>query len=613
MVSTYMLFRLDIQILRGIAVLYVILFHLNFEFFNSGFLGVDVFFVISGYLMTVIYKNSNAINFYKKRAKRLLPAYFFTIFIAILLAVVVVNPIDLEEVLEEAIYASLFLSNIGFLNIDTYYSSTEFRPLLHFWSLNVEIQFYLMFPLLFYFARKHLIFVLLIIGFSFTLCIYLVAINFSDASFFLMPTRIWEFFLGYVAAKYFNNEGQTNLSIPAMGLLGLVIILCIPLMPVDEHSTSIVFGHPGLWALFVCSATVLILVFKLPVYIEKCLVGKVLVQAGKYSYSAYLAHFIVIILYNYQPFAESNMVVLDSILGIFNNIVLIIILTFIIYNFGEKWFQKKSFSRKRIAGNIALLLMAGLISKPVQFQLLSDKEKLLYEASLNYSSKRCSAWQQIKNFNKSICALTDVNIQNENILLVGDSHAGAISSTFSSMAERLGYNVFLTKKNGALTKGALSTAELTTITIANNIDSVVFHYATQTLTKDNGYLLHEIKKFSHIAQQKGLNVSFIMPTPELIGKHPLKEIYQNIKNKKPLSFISIEDYQKRNSEIAIFLNDLNNLIEKYDTAHLFCHKNCNMIDELHQPIYVDAGHLTKTGASILLPVFKSVFENIAYN
>jgi len=74
-----------------------------------------------------------------------------------------------------------------------------------------------------------------------------------------MPTRIWEFFLGYVAAKYFNNEGQTNLSIPAMGLLGLVIILCIPLMPVDEHSTSIVFGHPGLWALFVCSATVLIL------------------------------------------------------------------------------------------------------------------------------------------------------------------------------------------------------------------------------------------------------------------------------------------------------------------------------------------------------------------
>jgi peptidoglycan/LPS O-acetylase OafA/YrhL len=142
-------FRLDIQILRGIAVIYVILFHLNLDFFHSGFLGVDVFFVISGFLMTVLYKNSTAIDFYKKRAKRLLPAYFFTLFLAIFLAIFIVNPIDLEEVLEEALFASFFLSNIGFLNIDSYYSSTAFRPLLHFWSLSVEIQFYLLFPILF--------------------------------------------------------------------------------------------------------------------------------------------------------------------------------------------------------------------------------------------------------------------------------------------------------------------------------------------------------------------------------------------------------------------------------------------------------------------------------
>ena len=77
--------------------------------------------------MTVIYKNSNAVDFYKKRAKRLLPAYFLTLFIAIFLAVFVINPIDLEEILEEALYASFFISNIGFLNIDSYYSSTAFR------------------------------------------------------------------------------------------------------------------------------------------------------------------------------------------------------------------------------------------------------------------------------------------------------------------------------------------------------------------------------------------------------------------------------------------------------------------------------------------------------
>jgi peptidoglycan/LPS O-acetylase OafA/YrhL len=125
------------------------LFHLDLELFKSGFLGVDVFFVISGFLMSILYKDSNALDFYKKRAKRLLPGYYFTMFLAIFIAVFVVNPIDFKELLKETLFASLFLSNIGFLNMDSYYSTTKFRPLLHFWSLSVEIQFYLLFLLLY--------------------------------------------------------------------------------------------------------------------------------------------------------------------------------------------------------------------------------------------------------------------------------------------------------------------------------------------------------------------------------------------------------------------------------------------------------------------------------
>jgi peptidoglycan/LPS O-acetylase OafA/YrhL len=606
-------FRFDIQILRGIAVLYVILFHLNVDFFKSGFLGVDVFFVISGFLMTVVYKNTNAINFYKKRAKRLLPAYFFTILVAIVLATFVVNPIDLEEVLEEAVFASFFLSNIGFLNIDTYYSSTEFRPLLHFWSLSVEIQFYLLFPVLFYLARKHAIYTFLIISISFGLCLYLVAINSSDASFFLMPTRIWEFFLGYIAATYFNTNNQPNVHRPKIGLLGLAIILCIPFIAVDEQSSSIFLGHPGLWAVIVCVATGLILANGLPVYIEKSISGRALIQAGKYSYSAYLAHFIVIILYNYQPFAESNIIDFDSVFSIFNNIILIILLTVITYHFGEQWFQKKSLSRKSIVGYTTILLMMGFISKPLQLQLLSIEERLLYKASLNYSSKRCSTWQQIKNVNKSICALNDINNQYKNILLVGDSHAGAIRHAFSSAAENYGFNTYLTKKNSALTEGKLSVEDLSATITDNDIDGVVFHYTTHNLIKDNEYLLGKIKELSHILKAKGIGVSFIMPTPKFDGKHPLKEIYQNIKNNTSLSSLSLTDYQQSNSKIEKFLSDNLNIIKKYDSANLFCEKNCIMVDEIHQPIYVDAGHLTKTGAQRLIPVFNKVFIDSANN
>jgi peptidoglycan/LPS O-acetylase OafA/YrhL len=606
-------FRLDIQILRGIAVIYVILFHLNLDFFSSGFLGVDVFFVISGFLMTVIYKNSNAIEFYKKRAIRLLPAYFFTIFLAIFLAVLIVNPIDLEEVLEEALYASFFLSNIGFLNTGTYYSSTELRPLLHFWSLSVEMQYYLLFPLLFYFARKHAANSSLIISASLLICFYLVSINSLDASFYLMPTRIWEFFLGYIAATHFNSDSKPNMSKPIVGLFGLIIITCIPLIMIDEESSSVIFGHPGLWACVVCLATGLILAYGLPSYIEKSFTGKALIQVGKYSYSAYLSHFIVIVFYNYQPFSEGNVINIDSYFGVLNNIILIVFLTFITYHCGEKWLKKELSSPERITGFITILLLVGLISKPLQLQLLSKEERLLYNASLTYSSKRCSIWQQIKSLNKEICALNDTKSHYKNILLVGDSHAGAIKHTFSSTAEQYEYNTFFTKKNSALTKDRLTLKELHAEILSNKIDGVVLHYATDNLIKDNDFLLHKIIELGNILKERGIDVSIIMPTPKFVGKQPLKEIFYNIKNNTPLSSMSLDDYQQSNARVEILLNDFQNLIKKYDSAYLFCYKNCIMVDELQQPVYVDAGHLTKIGAQRLIPVFNKVFTEITNN
>lgn len=254
--------------------------------------------------------------------------------------------------------------------------------------------------------------------------------------------------------------------------------------------------------------------------------------------------------------------------------------------------------------------MLVLVSKPFQFQLLSKEERLLYDASLTYSSKRCSAWQQVKNIKQSICELNDINNQYKNILLVGDSHAGAIRHAFSSAAERHGYNTFLTKKNSALTKGSLTVKELVNDISVNDIESVVFHYATQNLIKDNGYLLNQIIELSHALKEKSITASIVMPTPQFDGKHPLKEIYHNIKNNTPLSSLSLDDYYQSNSEVKVFLDDNTSSIKTYDTAYLFCDKNCIMVDEFHQPVYVDAGHLTQTGARKLTPVLNQVFFDI---
>jgi len=129
-----MRYRKDIQILRGIAVLLVVLYHLGIGGFNSGFLGVDVFFVISGFLMAVLYDQNKKMEFFKKRSLRLLPAYFVTIAATVVASILIVTPNEYNQVVEQSVYADLFASNIGYWMQNSYFSRSEFNPLLHLWS-----------------------------------------------------------------------------------------------------------------------------------------------------------------------------------------------------------------------------------------------------------------------------------------------------------------------------------------------------------------------------------------------------------------------------------------------------------------------------------------------
>ena len=124
-------YRKDIQILRGISVILVVLFHLQFSGMNSGFLGVDVFFVISGFLMAVLYNPHEKGKFFYRRAKRLLPVYFMIILLTLIAAFIITNPYEYNQVQEQSSFALLFMSNIGFWLQNSYFSKHEFNPLLH--------------------------------------------------------------------------------------------------------------------------------------------------------------------------------------------------------------------------------------------------------------------------------------------------------------------------------------------------------------------------------------------------------------------------------------------------------------------------------------------------
>ena len=213
-----MKYRGEIDGLRALAVVPVMLFHAGFELFGGGFVGVDVFFVISGYLITTILiedienKRFSIINFYERRARRILPALFFVIFACIPFAWMWMDLSQMRDFSQSLVALSLFASNILFWTESGYFAgAAEEKPLLHTWSLAVEEQYYLLFPIFLILAwrfGKNRVF--WIIVFMSALSLLLSEWGWRNdaiANFYLAPTRAWELFAGSIAAFVVQKQG----------------------------------------------------------------------------------------------------------------------------------------------------------------------------------------------------------------------------------------------------------------------------------------------------------------------------------------------------------------------------------------------------------------------
>ena len=206
--------RVDIDILRAISVISVIIFHLDKTFFPLGYLGVDIFFVISGYLITKIISKELENNkfsfkhFYLRRIKRILPAFLVVLFTALVGMFFILLSADFKFFTESLLASLAFVPNIYFWITGGYFGSNdELKPLLHLWSLGVEEQFYFFFPVIFFLIFKNfskliykILFILIIIFFSYSINIFFIIKGHLDPNFFLLPSRAWQFGLGAVAA-----------------------------------------------------------------------------------------------------------------------------------------------------------------------------------------------------------------------------------------------------------------------------------------------------------------------------------------------------------------------------------------------------------------------------
>lgn len=345
-----MIYRREIDGLRALAVLPVILFHAGFGWVPGGFVGVDVFFVISGYLITSIILDEleegrfTLAGFYERRARRILPALFFVMLVCLPVAWWLLLPAEMVDFANSVMAVAAFVSNILFwLQTDYFAATAEQIPLLHTWSLAVEEQYYLLFPLCMLLAWKlgKRWLVGLIAG------VALLSLGWSEwlwrqsveANFYLIPSRAWELMLGALTAFYLqkNVPVQGWVAQLASGLgLGLLVYAVL------AFNEGIPF--PSLYALMPTLGSVLLILFASPAtWVGRLLATPVMVGIGLVSYSAYLWHQPLFVFARMQAAEEPSAAMMAGLS------VVVLVLAYASWRWVEKPFRdRRRFTRQQV-------------------------------------------------------------------------------------------------------------------------------------------------------------------------------------------------------------------------------------------------------------------------
>jgi peptidoglycan/LPS O-acetylase OafA/YrhL len=338
-------YRYEIDGLRAIAVIPVIFFHAGYELFSGGFVGVDVFFVISGYLITTILINDIEnkkfciFKFYERRARRILPALFFVMLVCIPFAWMWMLPDPLENFGQSIVAATLSVNNILLFITSGYWElASEFKPLLHTWSLGVEEQFYFVFPIflvtLWKLGRRRIMFLIGAILLLSLIASELASRVNPQAGFYLIHTRAWELLSGSMAAFVVCRRGVKHNNILATIGLGAIVL---SIFYYDEMTP-----FPSIYSLVpVLGVVLLVLYADKETFAAKLLSTKLLVGMGLISYSAYLWH---------QPLFAFAKIYSKVEPPFYTNTILILITIFLAYfswKYIEKPFRNSEVIRRR--------------------------------------------------------------------------------------------------------------------------------------------------------------------------------------------------------------------------------------------------------------------------
>ncbi len=337
------IYRKDIDGLRAIAIIPVILFHLGY--LANGYLGVDVFFVISGYLITGLVYNEveenkfSILKFYERRIRRIFPLVLFTTAIAFILGLIFMLPDDLEN-LCQSVFASNFSANNILMKItsaDYWAVKNDYKPLMHTWSLGIEEQFYMLYPLIFFFLKgdkKTFILPLLLFLSVLSLTAFFLSTD-ASSKFYLLQYRFFELSIGGVCAIYFSKRNNVINYTKSQYILYLLLSILVFLLFFNFINSNDI----KVFSVTIITAGILVLGglhFNSSSFYKSLIANKVLTGIGKISFSVYMWHQIV--------FAFARYFVIEVItLKYAIMLIIIVLLLSILSYFGiENYFRNRT-------------------------------------------------------------------------------------------------------------------------------------------------------------------------------------------------------------------------------------------------------------------------------
>ena len=645
-----MQYRAELDGLRALSVTFVILFHADFQLFEGGFAGVDIFFVISGYLITSILINDiengkfSVLSFYERRARRILPALFFMMLFCIPFSFMWMMPNQMVDFSRSLVAVSWFSSNFLFwLQSGYFMPAAEQMPLLHTWSLAVEEQYYFVFPLFLLLSWKFgkraviwFIIILAILSFSLT---EFGQRFFPVSNFYLLPTRAWELLVGSIAA--FIVQRQTTSANNILAAIGLIFILSG--IFIYERTTP----FPSAYTLLPVTGTFLFILFcDSKTWVGRFFSVKPIAGIGLISYSAYLWHHPIFTFANYFDVDKTDLI---SFLALSFGITFI---SFFSWKYIENPFRRSN----AISAKVVFLFTLFGIGMFSSIGLLGSSQIL---KPRGYEFSKFIQVEQAQTKHKAPCKFENPLIQEHceiigdvfttpSSLIIGDSHAGSIKA---SIAKKLLLNsessFFITgcslpvknvsmssqfaecvKKNAFIYDDFLSEYSFKNIVVIsrwsahwhgtpfNNQEGGVEHWdlgkvkpkiqalKEGVVTEQKKNIEHNFKSsLSRLSEVS--NLILIYPIPETGWDIP-KKLYAKFLREPdiPANYLSTKEdvFLARNKEIIELFEELEFEHSKVEPAKLFCDKFVEKRCVTHingRPLYYDDDHLSTFGADLL--------------